>query len=152
MSWSCVHSSRVHRYPIHVFKPHSDVNVCELTGVQVGGVGFDVHHTVDSLSDHYVSSSIPLPHLKYGPGPCIGYVQVVYEEKTSVKGRRTKSIKCHQVVKFYVNENYLNIYSNVTFIIATVRGQSLNPHPGLHHVVDRQQVVSYFCPVWEAEL
>ena len=51
--------------------------VCELTAVEVGCVGFEVHDAGDSLSDHKVSSSIPLPHLKYSSGPCIRHIQVI---------------------------------------------------------------------------
>lgn len=49
----------------------------ELTAVQVSCVGLDVHDAGDSLSDHDVSSSIPLPHLEYSSGPYISYIQIV---------------------------------------------------------------------------
>ena len=61
------------------FKPTPAVN--ELTAVQVSCVGLDVHDARDSLSDHDVSASVPLPHLKNCSGPCIRHIQVVCKRK-----------------------------------------------------------------------
>lgn len=59
--------------------------MCELTAVKVGCVGLNIHDASDPLSDHNVSSSVPLPHLEHCSGACIRHIKVVYTTKIDGK-------------------------------------------------------------------
>lgn len=47
--------------------------------MEVSCIGLDIHDAGDSLSDHNVPTTVPLPHLEYSTGPCIRHIQVVYK-------------------------------------------------------------------------
>lgn len=49
--------------------------------MEVRHVGLDIHDARDSLPDFDTSSCIPLPHFKYGFGPCVRYIKVVYSSR-----------------------------------------------------------------------
>lgn len=83
--------------------------------MKVRHIGLDVHDASDSLSDLEASSCVPLPHFKYGLGPCVRDVKVVYPSKPKNKSKikivaasegDTQHVGCGQHLKVGKTNNF----------------------------------------------